>query len=325
MPLSFKSVALFTLLASATPAAGHTLYISNEKDNTISVIDTVTDEVIKSIPVGQRPRGITLSKDYKKLYICASDSNTVQVMDVASGKIINTLPSGDDPEQFDLAPNDKHLYIANENDAAVTIVDTDTRTVVKQFDTGVEPEGIAVSPDGKWAIATSETTSMVHWFDAVNLKALDDVLVDQRPRYGRFTKDSKTLWVSSEVGGTVTIMDVATRKISKVIQFEIPGVLHDEVQPVGIRLTNDGKYAFVALGPSNHVAVVDAKTYEVLKYILVGRRVWHMALTPEEDKLYTTNGVSGDVTVIDVKSLEAIKSIKVGNYPWGAAIVPKGE
>jgi len=325
MPLSFKSVALFALLASATPAAAHTLYISNEKDNTISVIDTVTDEVIKSIPVGQRPRGITLSKDHKKLYICASDSNTVQVMDVASGKIINTLPSGDDPEQFDLAPNDKHLYIANENDAAVTVVDTDTRTVVKQFDTGVEPEGIAVSPDGKWAIATSETTSMVHWFDAVNLKALDDVLVDQRPRYGRFTKDSKTLWVSSEVGGTVTIMDVATRKISKVIQFEIPGVLHDEVQPVGIRLTNDGKYAFVALGPSNHVAVVDAKTYEVLKYILVGRRVWHMALTPEEDKLYTTNGVSGDVTVIDVKSLEAIKSIKVGNYPWGAAIVPKGE
>ena len=46
-------------------------------------------------------------------------------------------------------------------------------------------------------------------------------------------------------------------------------------------------------------------------------------LTPEEDKLYTTNGVSGDVTVIDVASLKAEKTIKVGRFPWGAAVLPK--
>jgi len=34
-----------------------------------------------------------------------------------------------------------------------------------------------------------------------------------------------------------------------------------------------------------------------------------MALTPEEDKLYTTNGVSGDVTVVDVASLKAEKTM----------------
>ena len=316
---------LFIWLLGASAAPAHTLYISNEKDNTLSVIDTDKDEVVRTIPVGERPRAITLSKDFKKLYICASDSNTVQVMDVATEKIVATLPSGDDPEQFDLAPNNKHLYIANENDAAVTIVDTDTRTVVKQFDTGVEPEGIAVSPDGNWAIATSETTSMVHWFDAQKLEAVDNTLVDQRPRFGVFSKDSKILWVSSEVGGSLTIMDVATRKIIKVIQFDIPGILHDEIEPVGIKLTSDGKYAFAALGPANHVALIDAKTYEVIKYILVGRRVWQMAFTPDEDKLYTTNGVSGDVTVIDMAKLDAIKSIKVGNYPWGAAIVPTGK
>jgi YVTN family beta-propeller protein len=50
--------------------------------------------------------------------------------------------------------------------------------------------------------------------------------------------------------------------------------------------------------------------------------VWHLALSPEEDRLFTTNGVSGDVTVVDVPSLEAIKSIKVGRYPWGVAVLP---
>ena len=284
-----------------------------------------TDEVVKTIPVGERPRALVFSKDFKKLFICASDSNVVQELEVATDKIVTTLPSGADPEQFDISRDNTKLFIANENDAAVTVVDTASRTVVKQFDTGVEPDGIAISPDQKWAIATSETTSMVHWFDVEKMVAVDDTLVDQRPRYARFSLDSKLLWVRSEVGGSVTLLDVATRKILKVIQFDIPGVLHDEVQPVGIRLTTDGKYAFIALGPSNQVAVVDAHTYEVLKYILVGRRVWHMALTPEEDKLYTTNGVSGDVTVIDVKTLEPVKSIKVGRYPRGAAILPTGK
>jgi YVTN family beta-propeller protein len=94
------------------------------------------------------------------------------------------------------------------------------------------------------------------------------------------------------------------------------------VQPVGVKLTDDGKYAFVALGPANHVAVVDAKTFEILDYLLVGRRVWHLAFTPDQKRLLTTNGVSGDVSVIDVDSLKVTKSIKVGRYPWGVVVTP---
>ncbi len=68
--------------------------------------------------------------------------------------------------------------------------------------------------------------------------------------------------------------------------------------------------------------MVDAKTYEVLDYLLVGRRVWHMAFNLDETQLLTTNGVSGDVSVIDVDSLKVIKSIKVGRYPWGVVVAP---
>jgi YVTN family beta-propeller protein len=97
----------------------------------------------------------------------------------------------------------------------------------------------------------------------------------------------------------------------------------DAIQPVGIRLTQDGKYAFVALGPANRVAVIDAKTFEVEKYLLVGQRVWQMAFTPDQKQLYTTNGVSNDVSVIDVETLKVTKSIPVGAYPWGVAIAPQ--
>jgi len=317
-----KILTAATMLAlTSTTALAATAYVSNEKDNTLSVIDLDSLKVIKTIEVGERPRGIIFNKDYSRLYICASDSDTVQVMDVATGKIIADLPSGDDPEQFALHPSGR-LYIANEDDNVVTVVDTITRKVVGQVDVGVEPEGMAVSPDGKIVVNTSETTNMVHWIDAETHEILDNTLVDQRPRHVEFNKDGSLLWASAEIGGTVSVIDSTTRVEIKKIGFQVKGVHKDRIQPVGIKLSADGRYAFVALGPANHVAVVDAKSYEVVDYLLVGRRVWQMAFADGEKTLLTTNGVSGDVSVIDLTSMKVKKSIKVGRYPWGVVVKP---
>lgn len=315
-------LSLIACLVFTYPVHAELAYISNEKDNTLSVIDIDTLSVVDTIDVGMRPRGIIFNQDYSRLYICASDSDAVQVMDVATRKIIADLPSGEDPEQFALHPDGRQLYIANENNAVVTIVDTETRSVIGQVDVGVEPEGMAVSPDGKWAVNTSETTNMLHWIDTETFKLVDNTLVGQRPRHVEFSKNGNTLWASSEIGGTVSLINVADRKVFKLIEFSIPGVHRDRIQPVGIRLTSDGRYAFVALGPANHVAVVDAKTFEVTKYLLVGRRVWHMDFARNEELLLTSNGVSGDVSIIDVNALKVKKTIKVGRYPWGVAVAP---
>ena len=236
--------------------------------------------------------------------------------------MIHNLPSGEDPEQFALHPNNRHLYIANEDSAVVTVVDTVDRTVIAQIDVGIEPEGMAVSPDGKWVINTSETTNMLHWIDASTHELVDNTLVDQRPRHVEFSKSGEKVWASAEIGGTVDVIDTASRELIKKITFKIPGVHRDKIQPVGIKLTDDGKYAFVALGPANHVAVIDASTYEVLDYLLVGRRVWQLAFAKEQSLLFTTNGVSGDVSVIDVEDMKVIKTIKAGRYPWGVMVKP---
>jgi len=66
--------------------------------------------------------------------------------------------------------------------------------------------------------------------------------------------------------------------------------------------------------------VVDGVTHNVTKYLLVGQRVWHMAFTPDEKYLLSTNGVSNDVSVIDVATLRVIKTIQVGELPWGVTI-----
>lgn len=315
---------LTTLTAAllSTTALADEIWVTNEKDDTISVIDVETLDVIRTIETGERPRGITFSKDFSVVYICASDSDAVQVMDPNTGEILHDLPSGEDPEQFVLHPDNRHLYIANEDDAITTVVDTETRTVVAQIDVGIEPEGMAVSPDGKIAITTSETTNMAHWIDTETQQLFANTLVDSRPRHAEFIKEGTELWVSAEIGGTISVFDVATQTEKTKIDFELPNIHPDRVQPVGFEFTTGDSHAFVALGPSNHVAVVNAETYEVEEYILVGRRVWHMDFNRDRTLLFTTNGVSGDVTVIDVASRKAIKSIKVGRFPWGAAFRP---
>jgi DNA-binding beta-propeller fold protein YncE len=101
-----------------------------------------------------------------------------------------------------------------------------------------------------------------------------------RPRYAEFKQDGAELWVSSEIGGTVSVIDPVMRALKNKITFDIRGMRREAIQPVGINITRDGKIAFVALGPANRIAVVDGTTHKIIKYLLVGQRVWHMALTP---------------------------------------------
>src|SRR5690606_19130292 len=179
-----------------------------------------------------------------------------------------------------------------EDDNMVTVVDVETNRLLAEVPVGVEPEGMGISPDGAILVNTSETTNMAHFIDTKSYKIVANVLVDARPRIAEFSADGKKLWVSSEVGGTVSVIDPDSRTIIKKIEFSIPGITKEAIQPVGVRLTKDGKKAFVALGPANRVAGVNAETFEVEKYLLVGQRVWQLAFTPDEKVLISTNSVS---------------------------------
>jgi YVTN family beta-propeller protein len=251
------------------------------------VIDTDKWAVINTIKVGQRPRGIEFTRDGKFVLVAVGDDDKIEVIDAATQKVVDSLPSGPDPELFTQDAAGKTLYVANENDNTVTIIDLEKRVRVGDVQVGVEPEGMALSPD------------------------------DARPRYAEFKRDMSELWVSSEIGGTVSIIDPGKRTVTGKINFNIPGLRREAIQPVGMGITKDGKTAFVALGPANRVAVVDATTHAVTKYLLVGQRVWHMAFTPDEKYLLVTNGVSNDVSVIDVAAQKVIKTIQVGELPWG--------
>ena len=170
---------------AAAPSLANTAFVSNEKGNSISVIDTATLEVRKTVKVGQRPRGIALSKDDSELFVCVGDDDTIQVLDTKTMAVVGELPSGPDPEQLRVSPDGTLVFVANENDALLTAIDVKTREVVTQFPVGVEPEGVAVSPDGAMVVNTSETTSMAHFIDWKAKKIVANILVAAAPAFRR--------------------------------------------------------------------------------------------------------------------------------------------
>jgi PQQ-dependent catabolism-associated beta-propeller protein len=315
--MKLKQLLLSTLVlasASAWAEPTHRLFVTNEKSNTVSVIDSRTGEIETTLEIGNRPRGIGLSPDHKTLYVAISEDNAIAMVDVASLKFLGKLDAGDDPETFDIHPNG-YLYLSNEDDAKATVINPETGEIVEEIKVGLEPEGVAVSPDGSIVLVTSESTNMVHVIDSSQHKVVANILVAARPRGLAFNNDGSYAYVSSEVGNEIAIIDTKTFKITKKSVVDI-----DKSKPMAIRLSPDNKTLYLTTGRAAKVAILDAETLELKGSVDVGKRVWGAELSRDGSTLYTANGVSNTVSVVDTASQKSVKEIEVGVAPWGLAL-----
>lgn len=316
--MKFFWILLFASLGVAALQAReptHRLFVTNEEDNTVSVIDSRTHELVQNIEVGGRPRGIGFSPDRAHVYVALGDENAIGVIDTVTLKVLKKLPAGSDPEAFDVHPNGR-IYLSNEDSGKATVINPDTGKIEAEIQVGIEPEGVAVTPDGKKVMVTSESTNMVHVITVPEHEIVANILVGARPREVAFSEDGRYAYVTCEVGGEVVKFDVETNKIvqRKKLRREIR-----LVKPKGIRRGPDGRF-WVATGRGDLVAVLNADTLELEKQIPVGRRVWGMAFSADGKQLYVTNSLDGTLSLIDVAKAEEVKKIKTGGMPWGVIL-----
>ena len=302
--------------ASATCEGTGRIFVSNEMDNTVSVIDGDSYEVLKTISVGERPRDMQWHANKSRLLIATSGSDHIEVLDVDTLEIVGVIEAGEDPELFDLDPSGTILVASNEDDNELTVSNASTGEKIRTVENvGIEPEGVTFSNDGKVVFVTSEVTNTVLVVDPWSGNILDEALVGSRPRRGIFTPDGTEYWVTNELGGTVSIIDAATLEIKDEIVFEKRGMREGDINPVQLVMTASGETAYITLGRAMHVAVVDVKTRLVTDYILAGDRVWGAALTTDENFLMVTNGASDDISIIDTRKNVAVKAVAVGRTP----------
>src|SRR6185437_6326306 len=287
-----------------------TVFVSNEAGY-VSLIDGATGRVEGRIATGARPRGMAFSPDGRTFYVAASDSNRIEAWDVASHRRLALYDSGTDPERFAVSPDGGTLYIANEDHSAVSFLDLKSGRITHEV------------PDGKLVVATSEVANLAHFIDAGTGKLLDSVPVGSRPRFVLFLNHGRTVWVSSEQRGTISIFDAATHRIVRTIDLTKSFQIFEPVQAIEMRATRDEKRVFVAMGRSNRVAEIDPATDTVVRSFPTGERTWGIGLSPDETRLYAASGLSGTLTIIDLRANRVMKTVTLGGRPWGAIAARK--
>jgi YVTN family beta-propeller protein len=112
----WRVVIAFLLLARAASTSADTIYISDEQADAVHVVVAPHWNEIASIPVGRRPRGLSLSPDGRELFVATSNDDRIEVVDLATRRVVRTIASGPDPERFAISPDGLYLYVANEDD-----------------------------------------------------------------------------------------------------------------------------------------------------------------------------------------------------------------
>ena len=130
------------------------------------------------------------------------------------------------------------------------------------------------SPDGALVYVTSESDHTVTVFAAATGDIVSRIPVARRPRDISFTFDGKRAFVSAEIDGAVSVVDVASATVIATIS------LPKGSRSMGVVVSPDDRRLYVSNGRARTISVVDLETLEVQASVEVGERPWGLAWLP---------------------------------------------
>ncbi len=125
------------------------IYVANQSDDTVSVIDGKTNTVIKTIVIGTFPRSLAVNEVTNKIYVSnIGGTGTVSVIDGDPDTVIKTIiiGIGNGPNGVAVNKVTNTIYVANNSDDTVSVIDGNTDTVIPPtLSTGDGPISMAVN------------------------------------------------------------------------------------------------------------------------------------------------------------------------------------
>lgn len=129
------------------------VYVTNEGSNNVSVINRQSGEVVATIMVGKRPRGIAVGarRDSLRVYVANSGSNSISVIDPATNKVEHEIPIrfGREPEGIAvvrISHAKELIFVTNYGSNNVSVIDTSTYQEIEKIDVGNGPMAVAADP-----------------------------------------------------------------------------------------------------------------------------------------------------------------------------------
>jgi YVTN family beta-propeller protein len=124
--------------------------------------------------------------------------------------------------------------------------------------------------------------------------------------------DSSELWTASSEDGTISIIDLATKKLSAKIDAKVQGANR-------LKFTPDGKLVFISSLQSGDLTIYDAKSHKEVKRVKVGHGAAGILMDPDGTRAFIACTADNYVAVVDLKTLEVTKHFDVGGGPDGLA------
>ena len=300
---------------SAYPTASYA-YITNYLSNTVSVIDTATNNVTAIVNVGSYPWGVAVNPTGTKVYVANWGSNTVSVIDAASDTVAATVNVGRYPRGLAVNPAGTKAYVANWGSNTVSVIDTATNNVTATVNVGYGTIGVAVNPVGTKVYVTNFWDKTVSVIDA----ASDTITATVNVRYGpagvAVSPAGTKVYATNAGNNTVSVIDTATNNVTATVTVGS--------YPWGVAVSPDGTKVYVANEYGNTVSVVDTTTNTVTATISVGSGPTGVAVNPDGTRVYVANPGSNTVSAIDTATDTVTATVNVGNSPvaFGQFIVP---
>jgi YVTN family beta-propeller protein len=275
-------------MAVAVSSDARLVYVTNSGDNTLSVIDTGTNQVVARVKVGKSPEAVRVRPDGKRVYVTNAGDNTVSVIDSAANRVVATLSitgtqSSGSPFGMSLSAEGSRLYVCNlpdrrtstSRDATLVVIDTASNQVVDRISTGrAMPEGIAASagPTGD------------------------------------------RLYVADSLRDLLLVLDAATHQITPV---PVGGV------PKGVAVSPDSTRVYVANSQDNTVSVLRTDNNQIIAIPQVGARPQGTAVSPDGQQVFVTNQDAGTLSVLAATDPpRVLATIPSGRAPEGLTVRP---
>ena len=266
---------------------GKIAYVTNTgggRSYEINVIDLVAQKVLPNIDTRPLigPHGITFVAG--KVWFSAEGSKAVGRFDPVTGKLDWSMGTGQERTHMIYVTNDeKHVYTTNVNAGTVSIL----------ADTLLAPMFSGAQPRRDWIQAVVQVSKGSEGFDV--------------------TPDGKQLWTASAEDGTISIIDLATKKKIFVMDAKALGANR-------LKFTPDGKLALVSSLRTGDFFVFDVASRKEIKRLSLGKGGAGIEVDADGSRAFVGCTADNYVAVVDLTKLEVIGHIDVGPGPDGLAI-----
>ncbi|HTL72198.1 MAG TPA: YncE family protein [bacterium] len=194
------------------------LYVTTERENSVTVIDPQTLKVVGTIPTGQaESHMLAITSDGKRGYTANVAPGTVSVLDLEAKKVLAVIPVGKTTQRISLSTDDRWAFTSDQTQPRLAVIDTQTNGVARWIKMPGTGYGSASTPDGKWLVIALSRVNQVAVIDLTTMQVAHTLDVPRAPQETLMRPDGAEAYVSCDASRQIAVINTQTWTVKKLI------------------------------------------------------------------------------------------------------------